>query len=62
MHNPKFEINKSTDGKYYFHFRDSNGKIIYVSETYETNQGARVGIDAAKRGTSNAPIVDNTKK
>jgi uncharacterized protein YegP (UPF0339 family) len=60
MHNPKFEINKSTDGKYYFHFVSTNGRIIYVSQLYASKEAAKIGIASAKRGTSEARIYDNT--
>jgi len=60
MHKPKFELYKSIDGKYYFHFVLSNGRIIYVSQLYDSKEAAKIGIAVAKKGTSEARIDDNT--
>ena len=62
MHNPVFEICKAGDGHYYFRYRTSDGKIIYTSGTYVSKQGAENGIAAARKGTAEAPVQDNTRQ
>ncbi|MEP3211159.1 MAG: YegP family protein [Maribacter sp.] len=53
---PKFEIKKSSNGKFYFNLRSkSNGEIIATSEMYNSKQSCKGGIDAVKR---DAPIAD----
>lgn len=53
----KFDLQESTDGKWYFNLKAENGHIIATSEMYETEQGALNGIDSVR---ANAPkaVVD----
>jgi len=61
MVDPKFEINKSSNDKFYFNLRSKgNSKIIATSEMYESKQGCKNGIAAVKRDVANAEVIDNT--
>lgn len=57
---PKFEIFKSTNGKYYFRLKASNGEIIAQSEGYSSKQGAQDGIASVKKNAPIATTVDLT--
>tara|TARA_R110000868_G_scaffold36471_10_gene129613 strand:+ start:6478 stop:6663 length:186 start_codon:yes stop_codon:yes gene_type:complete len=59
MANPKFEIKKSSNGKFYFNLRSKgNGEVIATSEMYNAKQSCKDGIEAVKRDASNAEIID----
>jgi uncharacterized protein YegP (UPF0339 family) len=45
----KFELNTSTNGKFYFNLKASNGQIILSSEMYESKSGAEGGIASVKK-------------
>jgi uncharacterized protein YegP (UPF0339 family) len=49
----KFEIEKASDGHFYFHLKAANGEIIFSSQQYKAKASAQVGIDSIK---ANAPI------
>lgn len=56
---PKFEIKKSSDGKFYFNLRSKgNGEIIATSEMYNSKQSCNGGIEAVKRDAPIATIED----
>jgi uncharacterized protein YegP (UPF0339 family) len=48
----KFEIKQGSTGQYCFNLKAGNGEIILSSETYQTKQGAKTGIESVK---TNAP-------
>jgi uncharacterized protein YegP (UPF0339 family) len=48
----KFEIKKGSSGLYRFNLKAGNGEVILTSETYQTKQSAKGGIESVK---SNAP-------
>ncbi len=48
----KFEIKKSTNGKFHFNLKAGNGQIIFSSEMYETKPACQNGIESIKK---NAP-------
>ncbi|HEY0427640.1 MAG TPA: YegP family protein [Pyrinomonadaceae bacterium] len=48
----KFDLKKSTNGKFYFNLKAGNGQVILTSEMYEAKGGATNGIDSVRR---NAP-------
>jgi uncharacterized protein len=48
----KFEIDRATDGTYYFHLKAENGKNILASETYVAKSGAEKGIESVKVNAS----------
>jgi uncharacterized protein YegP (UPF0339 family) len=47
----KFELKKSTDGKFIFNLKAGNGEVILSSETYNSKQSAQTGIEAVKQYT-----------
>lgn len=49
----KFEIRKSSGGKYRFNLKAGNGEIILSSETYESKQGAEKGVESVKTNSPN---------
>ncbi len=49
----KFELEKSTNGQYYFRLKAGNGEPILNSEMYQSKSGAENGIQSVK---TNAPI------
>ena len=58
---PKFEIKKSSNGKFYFNLRSKgNGEVIATSEMYNSKQSCKQGIEAVKRDAPNAEIDDLT--
>ena len=44
----KFEIKKSTNGKFHFNLKAGNGQIILSSELYETHGAAKNGIESVR--------------
>lgn len=56
----RFEIKKSTDGKFYFVLVAPNNEVIAKSEMYENKDGCKNGIDAVKKYASTAPVEDKT--
>ncbi len=61
MVDPKFEIKKSSNDKFFFVLKSKgNSEVIATSEMYESKQGCKIGIAAVKRDASNAEIVDTT--
>ncbi|MGQ2985364.1 YegP family protein [Flavobacterium sp.] len=49
-----YDRKTSTNGKYYFTLKASNGQVIGVSEMYESSSGRDSGIESVK---SNAPTA-----
>jgi uncharacterized protein YegP (UPF0339 family) len=56
----KFVIKKGTPGKFHFNIVAGNGQVIATSQTYESKDSARVGIDSVKANASSADVVDET--
>ena len=56
----KFEIRKSTDGKFYFVLIAPNNEVIAQSEMYEDKGGCQNGINAVKQYAPTAPVEDKT--
>lgn len=50
----------STNWKYYFNLKASNGQIIGTSEMYESSSGRDNGIESVKTNAQNAEIEDLT--
>ena len=44
----KFEIEKASDGQFYFRLKAGNGEIILSSEQYKAKASAQGGIDSVK--------------
>jgi uncharacterized protein YegP (UPF0339 family) len=54
----KFELWLSDTGKWYFHLKARNGKVVHASQGYKSRQGALVGIHAIKRIAADAEVVE----
>jgi uncharacterized protein YegP (UPF0339 family) len=54
----RFDKFHSSNGKYYFNLKASNGQIIGTSEMYGTSQALDLGIEAVKRNVVDASIED----
>jgi uncharacterized protein YegP (UPF0339 family) len=48
----KFELNTSSNGKFFFNLKASNGQIILSSEMYDTKSGAENGIASVKKNAA----------
>ena len=44
----KYEIDKSTDGQFYFRLKAGNGQIILGSERYKSKQSCQGGIESVR--------------
>lgn len=56
----RFDKLTSSNGKYYFNLKATNGQIIGTSQMYE-NQGSRDnGIDSVVQNVKNSTIEDNS--
>ena len=54
----KFEIKKSSNGKFHFNLKAGNGQIILSSEMYETKAACENGIESIKKNGGNADRYD----
>ena len=48
----------STNGKYYFNLKATNGQIIGTSEMYESSSGRDNGIESVKTNVPGASVVE----
>ena len=48
----KFEIEKSTDGHFFFRLKAGNGEIIFRSQQYKAKASAQGGIDSVKKNAA----------
>jgi uncharacterized protein YegP (UPF0339 family) len=55
-----YDRKTSSNGKYYFNLKASNGQIIGTSELYEALSGRENGIDSVKKNAPNAATDDQT--
>jgi hypothetical protein len=55
-----YERKISSNEKYYFSLKASNGQVIGVSEMYETSSGREAGIESVKNNAPSASIEDLT--
>ena len=53
-----YDRRNSTNGKYYFNLKASNGQIIGTSEMYESTSGRDNGIESVKSNAPGASIVE----
>lgn len=53
-----YDRRTSTNNKYYFNLKASNGQIIGTSEMYETTSGRENGIDSVKSNAPGASVVE----
>jgi uncharacterized protein YegP (UPF0339 family) len=56
----KFDIKESSNGKYYFNLKASNGQIIGSSEMYESASGRSNGITSVKTNAPDATTDDQS--
>lgn len=56
----RFERKTSTNGKYYFNLKATNGQVIGTSEMYESTAGRDNGIESVKNNAPNAEVEDLT--
>ncbi len=56
----RFESKDSTNGKFYFNLKSSNGQIVGSSEMYETAASRDNGIESVKTNAPDATVEDET--
>jgi len=56
----RYHKQASKDGKLYFNLKSSNGQVVGVSETYESESGRTNGIASVKKNAPIADVVDMT--
>lgn len=54
----KFELNTSSNGKFFFNLKASNGQTILSSEMYETKSAAQNGIESVKKNAADDARYD----
>lgn len=54
----RYDKKQSTNGKYYFNLKSSNGQIIGTSEMYESEAGRNGGITSVKNNGTTTIIED----
>ncbi len=50
----KFEIKKSTNGKFHFNLKAGNGQVILSGEMYETRGACENGIESVRKNAGDA--------
>ena len=61
LNSGNFKIEPTTNSKYYWNLFAKNGEIILsASETYESKQGAEIGIKSVIANAPNAEVIDLT--
>ena len=58
MKNPKFELFRGKDRKFYFHLRARNGEILLNSQGYTSKDKCLNGIFAIKDIAKDAPVQE----
>ncbi|HAN65559.1 MAG TPA: hypothetical protein DCQ34_04465 [Chitinophagaceae bacterium] len=56
----KFERKTSSNGKFYFNLKATNGQIIGKSEMYESEASRDNGIESVKKNAPDAKVEDQT--
>ncbi|MFN8208931.1 MAG: YegP family protein [Bacteroidales bacterium] len=56
----RYERKTSSNSKFYFNLKASNGQVIGTSEMYETSGGMETGINSVKQNGPNSPIEDRS--
>lgn len=56
----RFDRKTSSNGKFYFNLKASNGQIIGSSQMYEAESGRDRGIESVVKNVQNAKIEDNS--
>ena len=55
--NPKYELYKDKNSKFRFRLKSQNGRIIAVSDSYNSRSAAEKGIESIKNNAENAEII-----
>ncbi len=56
----KFDSKTSSNGKFYFNLKATNGQIIGTSEMYESQSGRNNGIESVMNNAASATVEDQT--
>lgn len=56
----RFDRKESSNGKFYFNLKASNGQIIGNSEMYESFASMENGIESVKKNAADAVVEDQT--
>ena len=56
----RYEKKTSTNGKFYFNLKATNGQVIGSSEMYESESGRDNGIESVKKNATEASVKDQT--
>jgi uncharacterized protein len=62
MKKPKFTIEDSEDGQFYYKLIAPNGKCIGTGETHPSKQKVKEEIESVRENVPKAIRVDNTKR
>ena len=53
-----YELDKSSDGQYYFVLKAGNAEVILTSERYTARSGAENGIASVQKNAPEAKVVE----
>ncbi|MFN0213845.1 MAG: YegP family protein [Saprospiraceae bacterium] len=56
----RFERKESSNGKYYFNLKSSNGQVVGSSQMYESAASCENGIESVKSNAPDATVEDET--
>ena len=56
----KFVLKKGQSGKFHFNLVAGNGQVIATSETYNSKESAKEGIESVRKNAPDAPVDDET--
>jgi uncharacterized protein YegP (UPF0339 family) len=56
----KFVLKKGQSGKFHFNLVAGNGQVIATSETYNSKESAKEGIESVRKNAPDAPVEDET--
>ena len=56
----RFERKESSNGKFYFNLKSTNGQVIGSSQMYESEAGRDNGIESVKNNAPEATVDDET--
>ena len=56
----RYDRAESSNGKYYFRLKASNGQVIGASQMYESEAGRDNGIESVKSNAPDATVEDET--
>ena len=56
----KFVLKRGQSGKFHFNLVAGNGQVIATSETYNSKESAKEGIESVRKNAPDAPVDDET--